>query len=95
MYYYHYIQQGTQFVRFEPANEDKFIGKTVKMRLPSVCCGKKLCNRCAGDRFYMLGIENVGLTNGRVSNSLLRARMKQAHDATVRVSTLTADEIFV
>lgn len=95
MYYYHYIQQGSTFVRFDPANEDKFIGKTVKMRLPSVCCGKKLCNRCAGDRYYMLGIENVGLTNGRVSNSLLRARMKQAHDATVRVSTLTADEIFV
>ena len=95
MYYYHYIKEGSNYVRFDPKTESKYIGKTVKMRLPTCCIGKELCNRCGGDRFYMLGIKNIGLTNGRVSNSLLRARMKQAHDATVRMSTLTADELFV
>ena len=95
MYYYHYIKEGSNYVRFDPKTESKYIGKTVKMRLPTCCTGKELCNRCGGDRFYMLGIKNIGLTNGRVSNSLLRARMKQAHDATVRMSTLTADELFV
>lgn len=95
LYHYHYIKEGSNYVRFDPTTESKYIGKTVKMRLPTCCIGKELCNRCAGDRYYMLGIKNLGLTNGRVSNSLLRARMKQAHDATVRMSTLTADELFV
>ena len=71
------------------------MGKTVQIRLPDFCIGKKLCNCCAGDRYYLLGINNAGLTFGRVSNSTLRAKMKKSHDSTVRTYVLKADEIFV
>lgn len=94
MYFYQYIVEGSKFIRFDPTTKSKYVGKTVKMRLPTCCTGKKLCNRCAGDRYYMLGIMDIGLTNGRVSNSLLRARMKQAHDATVRIADLPLDELY-
>lgn len=94
MHYYHFINNNGKWERFDPKTESKYLGKTVKMRLPTDCIGKELCNRCAGDRFYMLGIKNIGLTNGRVSNSLLRGRMKQAHDATVRMSVLDLDDLF-
>ena len=91
---HHFINNNGKWERFDPKTESKYLGKTVKMRLPTDCIGKELCNRCAGDRFYMLGIKNIGLTNGRVSNSLLRGRMKQAHDATVRMSVLDLDDLF-
>ena len=95
MYRYHYVQDGKNAVRLDSKTESKYIGKTVKMRLPTCCIGKNLCNKCAGDRMYLLGIDNVGLTTGRVSNSLLRARMKKAHDATVRMHSLQLEQICV
>lgn len=92
-YYYHYIVEGDKFVRFDPKTESKYIGKTVQMRLPGTCIGNKLCARCAGDRYYLMGIRTIGLTNGRLSNSMLRGRMKQAHDATVRLYNIRLDEL--
>ena len=94
-YLYHFIKSGSKYIRLEPSNQDKYLGKTVQIRLPDFCIGKKLCNCCAGDRYYLLGINNAGLTFGRVSNSTLRAKMKKSHDSTVRTYVLKADEIFV
>lgn len=93
-YLYHFIKSGSKYIRLEPSNQSSFVGKTVQIRLPEYCIGKKQCNRCAGDRFYLLGIKNVGLTFGRVSNSTLRAKMKKSHDSTVRTYVLNPDEIF-
>lgn len=94
-YLYHFIKVGDNYVRLEPSNKDKYINKTVKMRLPDYCRGEKLCNRCAGDMYYLLGIDNIGLTFSRVSNSTLNLKMKQSHDSTVRTHVIKQDEIFV
>lgn len=94
-YLYHFIKTGNSYVRLEPSNQDKYVNKTVQIRLPDFCKGKKLCNRCAGDRYYLLGINNIGLTFGRVSNSTLRAKMKKSHDSTVRTYVLDPNKIFV
>lgn len=94
-YLYHFIKSGSNYIRLEPSNQNKYIGTTVKMRLPDFCCGKKLCNRCAGDRYYLMDLPNIGLTFGRVSNSTLRARMKKSHDSTVRTFTLDTNKVFV
>lgn len=94
-YLYHFIKSGSNYTRLEPSNQDKYIGKTVQMRLPDFCVGKHLCNRCAGDRYYLLGIDNIGLTFGRVSNSTLRAKMKKSHDSTVRTYEVSAEEVFI
>ena len=94
-YLYHFIKSGSKYIRLEPDNQAQYMGKTVQMRLPDYCIGKCLCNRCAGDRYYLLGIKNIGLTFGRVSNSTLRAKMKKSHDSTVRTYVLNPDDIFV
>ena len=93
-YKYHYIVEGSKLVRLDDSNKDKYIGKAVKMRLPSTCCGDKICNVCIGDRFYLLGIKNAGLTSAKLSNSLLNAKMKQSHDTTVRTYELDPDSMF-
>lgn len=94
LYYYNYMVVGSKYVRLDPSMKEKYIGQTVKFRLPNCCInGAKLCNICAGDRFYLLGINNIGLTTGRVSNSLLRARMKQAHDATIRMYNMRMEDL--
>ena len=95
LYRYQFIKVGKDYERLDSKTESKYVGKTVKMRLPTCCVGKQLCNRCAGDRMYLLGVDNVGLTTGRVSNSLLRARMKKAHDATVRMHSLSLEQVCV
>ena len=95
LYLYHFMVVGTKLVRLDRSNKDKYIGKTVKMRLPTDCIGKKLCNCCGGDRFYLLGIEDVGITTNIVSGSLLNARMKQAHDTTVRTVELKPDKVLI
>lgn len=94
-YLYHFIKSGSNYIRLEPKNQGSYIGKTVQMRLPDFCTGKHLCNRCAGDRYYLLGINNIGLTFGRVSNSTLRAKMKKSHDSTVRTYEVSVDEVFI
>lgn len=93
-YMYNFIKSGSKYIRLEPSNQSSYIGKVVQMRLPECCIGKKLCNRCAGDRYYLLGIDNMGLTFNRVANSTLRAKMKKSHDSTVRTYILDPDKIF-
>lgn len=94
-YLYHFIKSGSNYIRLEPSNQSKYMNTTVKIRLPEYCCGSKICNRCAGDRFYMLGITNIGLTFGRVSNSLLNYKMKKSHDSTVRTTKLDLNDTFL
>lgn len=95
LYEFHYVDDGGELVRLDKDSKDKYLNKTVKMRLPSCCCNDYLCSKCAGDRYYMLNVRKLGLTHSRVSNSLLRARMKAAHDATVRLWNLTVEEAVV
>ena len=93
-YKYHYIVEGSKYVRLDDSNMDQYIGKTVKLRFPSTCVGKNVCNICAGDRFYLLGIRNIGITANRLANTLLNGKMKMSHDTTVRTFELDPDFIF-
>lgn len=90
-YKYHFVMDGNTPVRLDDTTASKYIGKTVQLRMPSTCVGSKICNVCAGDRFYLLGVENIGLTGNRLANSLLNGGMKKAHDTTVRTSDIVSD----
>lgn len=94
-YLYHFIKSGNNYIRLEPSNQSKYMNKLVKMRLPDYCCGKKICNRCGGDRYYLMDIDNVGLTFGRVSNSTLREKFKRSHDSTVKTYVIDNNDIFL
>lgn len=95
IYKYNYIVEGSKYVRLDDTSKSKYMGKTVKMRLPSTCVGKKICNCCAGDRYYLLNIKEVGLTAGKLTNELLQGGMKQSHDTTVRTYEIDPDVDFV
>ena len=69
------------------------VGKTIKIRSPLYCIGKKLCNMCAGDTPYILGIENIGLTAAGIGGNLVNINMKGFHDTTVKLSTINPDDI--
>lgn len=85
LYMYSYMIEGSKLVRLDTSNSSKYIGKTVKFRSKQYCIGKKSCNKCVGDLFYLLGVDNIGLTVPKVSGTLLNARMKVFHDPNVKL----------
>ena len=62
-------------------NRDKFIGKRVKLRFSSMCESKTgICNKCAGNLFYRLGIRNIGASTPQIPSKLKVLSMKLFHD---------------
>lgn len=59
------------------------------------CTGSKLCNKCAGDIFYRLGIRNVGLITAQISSDILNSGMKKFHDSTQKMCEIDIDEMFI
>lgn len=74
-----YIKEGSKLVLLTDDNVDKYVNKKVQMRSPMFCISDKICNKCAGERPELIGIKNIGLTAGRVSNTMLQKRMKNWH----------------
>lgn len=93
LYMYSYMVEGSKLVELNPDNESKYIGKPVKMRDPSFCTSERPCNACAGNRFYAEGLEKIGLTMASISGVFLEGNMKSAHDATIRLTALTVDDM--
>ena len=70
-------------------NIDTYIGKKVKLRSPMFCLSKAVCSKCAGELYYQLGLENVGLTYSRVGTALLNMELKQKHDQTIKTTRIS------
>lgn len=76
-------------------NKSQFIGKRVIIRSSMFCKSDKICSVCAGRRFYMMKIKNIGLTSGRVSNTLLNASMKNFHNAKVKFDEVNINDLLI
>lgn len=81
---YRNIKEGNKIVNLNKQNIDSYIGRTVKMYDPMTCKGDKICNKCAGDLYYKLGIQNIGLTLSKICSSIMNKSLKKKHDATVK-----------
>lgn len=92
---YRYIKDGGKLVMLSPDVIKKYIGKTVQMRSPMHCVGKKLCNACAGDIFYKMNIENVGLLTSQISSDMLNASMKKFHDSNQKLTQIDINTMFI
>ena len=92
---YRYIVEGSKLVFIDDDNVDKYIGKEIKLRSPMYCIGKKLCNKCAGDMYYKLGLTNIGLTATKVSSSLLNLSQKSFHDSTVSSTKVDINKLVI
>lgn len=95
LFLYQYILVNGKYVLLDDSNIDSYVGKTVKMRLPGGCVGDKICNRCAGEMFYMLGNKNIGLTTFVASGALLRKSMKKFHDTSVKLKRVNIDDVIL
>lgn len=92
---YQYIKVGEKLVMLSEDNKNQFINKTVLFRSPMYCLSDKVCSKCAGERFYMMEMENIGLTSGKISNNLLNASMKKRHDITVYFDTVDLNKLLI
>ena len=82
---YGYIVEGNKLIELTSENESKYLNKTVRMRFLSLCEHKngKICSKCAGNKFYRLGMRNIGSTTPQVASKLKNINMKSFHDSQV------------
>lgn len=92
---YRYVESNKGITLLDASNIDSYVGKTVKMRSPMYCIGEKLCNKCAGELYYKLGIKNAGLTSSRASSTLLNLSMKKFHDSTAKIYDIDVNDIVI
>ena len=79
--YCYVIGNNGELTEITSQNKDKFIGKTVKLRFSSMCEAKNgICNKCAGNLFYRLGIRNIGASTPQIPSKLKVLSMKLFHD---------------
>lgn len=89
-----YIVEGNKIVLMDGKNIDKYVGKTVKLRTPMFCLGGNCkCNVCLGDIYHILGIENVGLSVGRMATTILNLNMKKFHSAAAQLHDIDLNDI--
>ena len=82
-------------VCLDPSTYDKYIGKTVNMRTPLTCQSEHICNKCAGDAYYILGIKHGGLTLTKAPNTILQINMKAFHDQTLNFNKLDWEKYII
>lgn len=85
---YSYIVEGSNLIELTTKNVDKYRGKTVKMRFSSLCENEHICNKCAGNLFYRMGIANVGVATPQLASKLKNIFMKGFHDSTVKYTNI-------
>ena len=94
-YMYQYMVIDGKNVCLTPENVKDYLGKAVNFRTPMGCLGNKICHVCAGDRFRRLGIQNAGLTAGRISNSIMDKNMQAFHQTKVNFNKVDPDSLIV
>lgn len=91
---YCYVVEGSKLVEITSKNRDSFIGKTVKMRFSSLCEHEKICNKCAGNLYYRIGLKNVGTAIPQIGSILKNICMKNFHDSVVKTSEMDPMKAF-
>ena len=76
-------------------NIDKYLGKTVKMRLSHYCKSKTgFCHHCAGNFFYRRGSNKAGLALSLVPNKLKLTSLKAFHSSVVNTYEIDVQKAF-
>jgi hypothetical protein len=95
MVMYNYIVENNNLIELTSDNIDKYIGKTVKMRFSSLCESKKgICNKCAGNLFYRLGTQNIGVVTPQLASRLKVISLKAFHDSQVQLHEIDIAKAF-
>lgn len=83
--YYSYIVENGKLIELTSDNVDKYMNKTVRIRFSSLCESKngKICSKCAGNKFYRLGVTNIGSAVPQIGSKIKNINMKAFHDSQV------------
>lgn len=95
-YVYRYIKTNAEKpVELTYDNIDSYIGKTVNMYSPLHCKAKdpEYCNICAGERPYIIGLRNVGLTFSVMTGATMNAALKAMHKTKVEIYHVSINDI--
>lgn len=93
--YCYVINNDGSLTEITSENKSKFIGKTIKIRFSSMCEAKDgICNKCAGNLFYRLGIRNVGASTPQIPSTLKVLSMKLFHDDQLNFTEMNPMEAF-
>ena len=83
-----YLIEGTKLVLITPDLPSKYLNHPIQLRSPMYCLAEKLCNKCAGERYYKIGVLNMGLGTNRLSGSLQNASLKLRHDLRIKMDRI-------
>ena len=73
----------------------KYDGKTVNLRFASMCKSKTgICNKCAGELYYKIGLTNIGMAMSQVASILKNVCMKGFHDSTIKTTRIDPMKAF-
>lgn len=88
-----YIVTAKGNVLLTDETKDTFMDKTVNLRSPMFCKSKTgICNVCAGELYYKLGIKNVGLILNLVGGALVTLSLKSFHNLSVSLNSIDIDK---
>lgn len=85
LFKYRYMDINGKYILLTPDNKKDYLNKLVKFRSPLYCKSDKLCNKCAGELFYMLGINNIGLVSNNVASKIMNMALKAFHDMSIKL----------
>jgi hypothetical protein len=92
---YSYIVDKGKLVELTSENVDNYLNKVVKFRFASMCESKTgICNKCAGNMLYRIGIKNAGITESKIPSTLKNISMKSFHDSTEQLTEIPLDTVF-
>lgn len=98
-YIYRYIVEGNKTLLLTEENIKDYIGKEVNMRSPMFCAGygktKCLCNKCAGDYYYMLGNKNIGLVTSKCATTITQMNLSLFHKNVVTTQKIDPDDMLL
>jgi len=92
MFYYRYVLDSGKLVMITEKNISQYLNKEVMIRSPMFCKNEQICNKCAGELYYKLGIKNAGLLSSTMSGSLMNLSLKKTHDQTIKFSKINPME---
>ncbi len=88
-----YLIDGKKLVLIDENLPITYMNHPVQVRSPMYCLNDKICSKCAGQRFYKVGIENMGLTTPSLSGSLQNAQLKKRHSMEVKMNYINEEDI--
>ena len=92
---YCYVKEGDNLTLITSDNMNNYIGKTIDLRFSSMCESKTgICNKCAGDLFYKLDIENIGTALPQLMSKLKTLQLKMFHDSQIKLHDMDVSRAF-